>query len=180
MAAGRVGAERLNALCERSGFDDIEALSDAIIDRSEEAPFIFQHGTDAGIVGETGTDDGAIDQPRAFEFVDVLIGLAADEDLVEGDLQGREAFAQDLEHLLELEIAGRLLVHHEAVELEAGVLALEVEAVAEFAVGGVHGVGEFVLVDFRDDVEGGHGGIGGSGDAGILAQPARRGQSSRR
>jgi N-methylhydantoinase B/oxoprolinase/acetone carboxylase alpha subunit len=37
VAAGRVGAERLNALCERSGFEDIEALSDAIIGRSEEA-----------------------------------------------------------------------------------------------------------------------------------------------
>ncbi|WP_439548246.1 hydantoinase B/oxoprolinase family protein [Falsiroseomonas sp.] len=37
VAAGRVGAERLNALCDRTGFDNIEALSDAIIGRSEEA-----------------------------------------------------------------------------------------------------------------------------------------------
>ncbi len=74
------------------------------------------------------------------------------------DAAGNQARAQDVEHLLELEVAGRLLHDHEAVELEARVLALEVEAVAELAVGGVHGIGEFVFIDFRNDVEGGHGG----------------------
>lgn len=37
VAAGRVGAERLNALCGRHGLDDIEALSAAILERSEQA-----------------------------------------------------------------------------------------------------------------------------------------------
>ena len=37
VAAGRVGAERLNALCDRHGFDDIEALSEAVLARSEQA-----------------------------------------------------------------------------------------------------------------------------------------------
>ena len=37
VAAGRVGAERLNALCARAGLADIEALADVIIDRSEQA-----------------------------------------------------------------------------------------------------------------------------------------------
>jgi N-methylhydantoinase B/oxoprolinase/acetone carboxylase alpha subunit len=37
VAAGRVGAERLNALCDRQGLGDIEALSEAILARSEHA-----------------------------------------------------------------------------------------------------------------------------------------------
>jgi N-methylhydantoinase B len=37
VAAGRVGAERLNALCDRHGLDDVEALSAAVLDRSEQA-----------------------------------------------------------------------------------------------------------------------------------------------
>jgi len=37
VAAGRVGAERLNALCDRAGFEDIAALSAAILARSEQA-----------------------------------------------------------------------------------------------------------------------------------------------
>jgi N-methylhydantoinase B len=37
VAAGRVGAERLNALCDRQGIDDIEALAEAILARSEQA-----------------------------------------------------------------------------------------------------------------------------------------------
>jgi N-methylhydantoinase B/oxoprolinase/acetone carboxylase alpha subunit len=37
VAAGRVGAERLNALCDRHAFDDIEALSEAVLERSEQA-----------------------------------------------------------------------------------------------------------------------------------------------
>ncbi|MGG5818990.1 hydantoinase B/oxoprolinase family protein [Falsiroseomonas sp. HW251] len=35
VAAGRVGADRLNTLCDRQGLDDIEALSVAVLDRSE-------------------------------------------------------------------------------------------------------------------------------------------------
>jgi N-methylhydantoinase B len=37
VAAGRVGAERLNTLCDRQGLDDIEALSAAVLERSEQA-----------------------------------------------------------------------------------------------------------------------------------------------
>ncbi len=37
VAAGRVGAERLNALCDRHGLADIEALSEAVLARSEQA-----------------------------------------------------------------------------------------------------------------------------------------------
>jgi N-methylhydantoinase B len=37
MASGEVGAARLNSLCDRQRLDDIEALSDEIIERSEEA-----------------------------------------------------------------------------------------------------------------------------------------------
>lgn len=37
VAAGRVGAERLNALCDRHGLSDIEHLADAVLSRSEAA-----------------------------------------------------------------------------------------------------------------------------------------------
>jgi N-methylhydantoinase B len=37
MASGEVGAQRLNALCDQHGLDDIEALADEIIERSEAA-----------------------------------------------------------------------------------------------------------------------------------------------
>jgi N-methylhydantoinase B len=37
MASGAVGAQRLQALCDQHGLDDIEALADEIIDRSEAA-----------------------------------------------------------------------------------------------------------------------------------------------
>src|SRR4029079_10110980 len=38
MASGEVGAQRLQTLCDRHGLDDIEALADEIIERSEPAP----------------------------------------------------------------------------------------------------------------------------------------------
>ena len=37
MASGQIGAQRLLALCDHHGFDDIEALSDEIVTRSEQA-----------------------------------------------------------------------------------------------------------------------------------------------
>ena len=37
VSSGRVGAERLQLLCDRHGLDDIDALADEIIDRSEAA-----------------------------------------------------------------------------------------------------------------------------------------------
>jgi len=37
VASGKTGAERLNAMCDRYGLDDIQALSDEIIKRSEQS-----------------------------------------------------------------------------------------------------------------------------------------------
>jgi len=37
VSAGRIGAERIAALCERHGLEDLQEVSDAIIERSEEA-----------------------------------------------------------------------------------------------------------------------------------------------
>lgn len=37
VSAGRIGAQRIAALCERHGLEDLEQVSDAIIERSEEA-----------------------------------------------------------------------------------------------------------------------------------------------
>src|SRR5690606_34602300 len=52
---------------------------------------------------------------------------------------------------------GRLLGDDAVLEGEAGIAALEVEAVAQLAVGGVDGIGQLVLVDFGNDIEGRHG-----------------------
>jgi hypothetical protein len=68
-----------------------------------------------------------------------------------------QASAQDVVHLLELELGRRGLVDDIAVALELCVHALEVEAGGQFAVGLVDGVGQLVGVDFGHDVEGRHG-----------------------
>lgn len=49
IAAGRVGAERLNALCDRAGLADIEALSENVLRRSEEATRASIRALPAGI-----------------------------------------------------------------------------------------------------------------------------------
>ncbi|CAM5181356.1 hypothetical protein CDEN61S_03062 [Castellaniella denitrificans] len=73
------------------------------------------------------------------------------------DAARRQASAQDVGHLLELEGAGRRLGDDVAFQLETRIRALEVETGGEFAVGLVDGVGQFVLVDFGDNVKAGHG-----------------------
>src|SRR5690606_28004140 len=61
--------------------------------------------------------------------------------------------AQDVQHLLELEFARRGLGNGVAFEPEARARTLEIETVGKLAVGLVDRVGQFVLVDFGDDVE---------------------------
>ena len=39
VSSGTIASQRVNALCDRHGLDDIEALSDAVVDRSESATF---------------------------------------------------------------------------------------------------------------------------------------------
>ena len=68
-----------------------------------------------------------------------------------------QARAEDVGHLLELEIAGRGLADDVVVQREFRVHALEVEAGGEFTAGLVHRVGQFVGVDFGNDIERGHG-----------------------
>src|SRR5690606_10704328 len=84
------------------------------------------------------------------------------------DLPRRQACAQDVGHLLQLEVARRALGDHRVLALEGGIHALEIEASGQLAVGLVDGIGQLVGVDFRDDVEGRHGAFspvetGGSG-----------------
>src|SRR5262249_48852068 len=60
-------------------------------------------------------------------------------------------------HLAELEVVVGVDGEHELVLLDARVRALEVEAVGDLLVGLLHRVLDFLAVDLRDDVEGGHG-----------------------
>ena len=69
------------------------------------------------------------------------------------DLPRDQACTQDVGHLLQLEFAGGGLLDGGIVQFEAGDHALEVEARGQFAVGLVHGIGEFVGVHFGNDVE---------------------------
>ena len=62
------------------------------------------------------------------------------------------AGAQDVQHLLELEGAGRHLGHDKAFQFERRPF-LEIETGGQLAVGLIDGVGQFVFVDFGDDVE---------------------------
>src|SRR5690606_32760067 len=84
---------------------------------------------------------------------------------------------QDVGHLLELELARRGLGDDLVVQFEAGVHALEVEAVAQLAVGLVHGIGQFVAVDFGDNVKGRHGDAQGGWRDSVAS--ARRPRSGR-
>src|SRR5690606_13593668 len=73
------------------------------------------------------------------------------------DLPRDQARAQDVGHLLQLELAGRGLGDHRVLAHELRVHALEVEAVGQLAVGLVDGVDQLVGVDFGNDIEGRHG-----------------------
>ena len=67
MASGEVGAQRLQALCDRHGLDDIEALADEIIERSEAATRASIRELPAGTYrGEAELDlaDGSRDRHR--------------------------------------------------------------------------------------------------------------------
>jgi len=57
VSSGKMGGERLNAMCERYGLGDIEELSESIISRSENATRDAIRGLPAGIYrGETSFD----------------------------------------------------------------------------------------------------------------------------
>lgn len=57
VSSGMIASERLNALCDRYGLDDIEVLSDEIIDRSEKATREAIRALPAGTFhGETKVD----------------------------------------------------------------------------------------------------------------------------
>src|SRR5690606_9365813 len=73
------------------------------------------------------------------------------------DLPRDQAGAQDVGHLLQLELARRGLRDHRVLALEPRFHALEVEAGGQLAGGLVDGVDQLVRVDFGDDIEGGHG-----------------------
>src|SRR5690606_14044083 len=73
------------------------------------------------------------------------------------DLPRDQARAQDVGHLLQLELAGRGLGDDRVLAHELRVHALEVEAVGQLAVGLVDGVDQLVGVDFGNDIEGRHG-----------------------
>jgi hypothetical protein len=65
--------------------------------------------------------------------------------------------ARNLNHLLQLEVVVGADRELQLVLLDAGVGALEVEAVGDFLIGLFNRVLQLDLVDFRDDIEGGHG-----------------------
>ena len=64
----------------------------------------------------------------------------------------------DVQQSLEAGFSAHLV---KPVEFEAGVAALEIEAIAQFAIGRIHGIGQFVFVDLGNDIEAGHGGSRG-------------------
>ena len=77
VSGGRSGGERLVALCERQGIDDIEALADEIIRRSEEATRRAIRALPAGTwIGESRFDvpGGSFIDLRAAVTVDNVAG----------------------------------------------------------------------------------------------------------
>ncbi len=65
VAAGRVGADRLNALCDRHGLDDVEALSAAILARSEAAT----RDSIRRLPGGTTHGESRFDVPGGLEII---------------------------------------------------------------------------------------------------------------
>src|SRR5262249_26996987 len=68
----------------------------------------------------------------------------------------RDPELQYLEHLLQLELRGRGHDHRGVLELEARVRSLEIEALPQLAQGLIDRIGQLVLVDLGDHVEGRH------------------------
>ncbi len=75
MASGEVGAQRLAALCDQHGLDDIEALADEIIERSEEATRATIRALPAGTHEASGVLDLA-DGSR----IDIVCAVIVDPD----------------------------------------------------------------------------------------------------
>ena len=120
--------------------------------------------------------DGEMDEPESMS----ALTLAAREGLdnlvwvvncnlqrLDGPVRGNGRVIDELERHApvvlaaakqSLEVARRDLGDHRVIEFETRVAALEIEAVRQLAIGLVDRVGEFVLVDFGNNVEGGHGG----------------------
>ncbi|MDH3753625.1 MAG: hydantoinase B/oxoprolinase family protein [Acidimicrobiia bacterium] len=77
MASGEVGAQRLGALCDAHGLDDIEALADEIIDRSEAATRAAIAELPAGVheaAAELDLADGSRVTIRCSLTVDPTVG----------------------------------------------------------------------------------------------------------
>jgi hypothetical protein len=72
-----------------------------------------------------------------------------------------DADLEDIQHLPELKLLLRAQADRGLLEHEFRFRALEVEALLELTVRLVDGIGEFMPVDFRYDVEGRHGGSPG-------------------
>src|SRR3546814_190756 len=109
--------------------------------------------------------------PRAGE-----VGLdVAELQAARVDLPCRQSRAQDVGHLLQLELARRGLGDQVLVALEARFDALEIEAGGQLAVGLVDGVGQLVGVDLGHDIEGGHGNDRNGGWAGQVSACAQPG-----
>ncbi|MCY3850051.1 MAG: hydantoinase B/oxoprolinase family protein [Acidimicrobiaceae bacterium] len=73
MASGEVGAQRLSALCETHGLDDIEALADEIINRSEHATRASIRALPAG----TYNADAVLDLADSSR-IDIVCSLEVD------------------------------------------------------------------------------------------------------
>ena len=78
MASGEVGAQRLNTLCAAHGLDDIEALADEIINRSEEATRDSIRGLPSG----TYESSAVLDLADGSK-IDIMCALTVDAELGE-------------------------------------------------------------------------------------------------
>src|SRR5690625_4141823 len=65
----------------------------------------------------------------------------------------RQASAQNVHHLAQLKCAGCPLIDGEVFQFETGVNPFEIKAIPQFPAGLVDSVGQFVLIDFRYNIE---------------------------
>ena len=79
-------------------------LTDPLLktDRAQETPLVFEHGADAGVIGETGGDHRTIDEPGPLVLADVAVRLAHHEQPIKRNLERRIPLPQDLEHFHDL------------------------------------------------------------------------------